>query len=77
MEFNIDKCVCMHLGTNNYKFYYSIGGIKLKNKEIEKDLGIIIDNNFKFLEQYCTAIKKADQILGIIKRKLKTRQKIL
>ena len=33
-------------------------GIKLKNVEQEKDLGIIMDKNFKFSEQCCIAVKK-------------------
>ena len=51
---------------NNNKFNYSIRRINLKkNIELEKDLGIIMDKNFKFSKQCCTAVKKANQILGI------------
>ena len=35
-----DKCVCMHLRIINNKFNYSMGGIKLKKLEQEKNVGI-------------------------------------
>jgi hypothetical protein len=71
MEFNLDKCVCMHVGNNNKKFNYKLGGVDLKKVEKEKDLGVIVDKNFKFSEQCAIAVKKANQILGVIKRKIK------
>ena len=52
MEFNIDKCVCMHLGTKNIKFNYNLGLLNLKSAEQEKDLSMIKDENMKFLQQF-------------------------
>ena len=75
MEFNLDKCVCMHLGQKNRNFNYHIGGINLKKVETEKDLGVTVDKSFKFSKQCATAVKKANQILGIIRRKMKTKTK--
>ena len=75
MEFNLDKCVCMHVGTNNKNFNYTIGGIKIKAVEKEKDLGVIIDKGFTFTEHIAAVVKKANQMLGIIKRKVKNKTK--
>ena len=58
MEFKIDKCLCQYLGTNNNKFNYTIGRIKFKNAEEGQDLSIIIDKNFIYSKQCCTAVKK-------------------
>ena len=39
----------------------------------QKDLGVIIDNNLKFHIHSASASKKANQILGIIKKSYNTR----
>ena len=75
MEFNLDKCVCMHVGTNNKNFNYNIGGVKIKAVEKEKDLGVIIDKGFTFTEHIAAVVKKTNQMLGIIKRKVKNKTK--
>ena len=41
------------------------GGIKTNEK---KDLGIIVDSNLKCVQHINTKVKKANQMLGIIKR---------
>ena len=73
MEFYLDKCVSMHVGTNSNKFNYNISSVKLK--AVEKDLGIMIDKGFKFTEHNGAAVKKANQMLGIIKHKIKNKTK--
>ena len=40
MEFNVEKCKIMHLGTNNPKRSYSMGDASLQATEEEKDLGV-------------------------------------
>ena len=50
MEFDLDKCVCMHVSTNNKNFNYDTGCVNMKFFEKEKDLGILIDKNFKLSE---------------------------
>ena len=76
MEFNLDKCVCMQMGSKTINFQYNIGGTILKTVDKEKDLGVVIDKNFKFTEQCALAVKKANQMLGIIKRKLSIKVKM-
>ena len=65
----------MHIGNINKNFIYHIGGVKLKTEAKEKDLGVIIDKNFKFSEQCAIAAKKANQMLGIINREVKNKTK--
>ena len=75
MEFSLEKCVCMHVGYRNKNFNYHLGETQLKSVEFEKDLSIIIDKNFKFTEQCANVVTKANQMLGIITRKIKYKSK--
>ena len=50
-----------------------MNGHMLEQVNYEKDLGIIIDNELKFHVQTFAAVKKANQILGIIKRTIATK----
>ena len=40
MSFNLDKCKIMHIGYNNSKQGYEMGGSKLVKVSEEKDLGV-------------------------------------
>ena len=45
----------------------------MENINSEKDLGALIDDSLKFPPQTAAATKKANQILGVIKRTYQTR----
>ena len=76
MLFNIEKCVVLHMGgKHNENFVYELGGKSLKSVEKERDLGVIIHKNCKASEQCTTAVNKANQILGMIKRNIKFKNK--
>ena len=75
MLFNLDKCVVIHMGNKNKKCLYELGGQKLKSVEQERDLGIIVHSNGKMSEQCTMSAKKANQILGMIKRNMKWKDK--
>jgi Reverse transcriptase (RNA-dependent DNA polymerase) len=47
MRFNVKKCKVMHLGRNNSKNEYVMGGSKLEVTREEKDLGVIISDSLK------------------------------
>ena len=47
MEFNVDRCVTMHIGCGNSKFQYSMQGRKVGTVETGKDLDVHISNNLK------------------------------
>ena len=68
MLFNTEKCSVIHLGSKNSKQQYNLCGNLLRESESERDLGIIVDCSMKFTEQCNTAIKKANSILGLIRR---------
>ena len=75
MEFNSDKCHIMHLGRNNQRFSYTMGGhapagTVLGCSEQEKDLGVIIHESLKPSKQCAAAAKKAHSVLGQMARSL-------
>ena len=77
MLFNLDKCVVIHMGNKNQKCLYELGGQNLKSVEQERDLGIIMHNSGKTSEQCTMAANKANQILGMIKRNIKWKDKYI
>jgi ribonucleases P/MRP protein subunit RPP40 len=42
MLFNVSKCKVMHIGRNNPKSDYVMGGNKLDSTKEEKDLGVTV-----------------------------------
>ena len=71
--FNKGKCNVMHLCYNNPKYTYYMSGdthtrVPLSETIAEKDLGVIVDNKLSFYEHVATATKKANNILGTIKK---------
>jgi len=75
MEFNMDKCVCIHVGKNNINYEYHLGTTKLNNSVKEKELGVIIDNSLNFSDQCAATVKKANRMLGVLRRKVKYKSK--
>ena len=73
LPFNAKKCKCMHFGHNNPNHTYVLDGQVLEAITNEKDLGVMVDNKLNFHVHAATATKKANQILGVIKRTYKTR----
>ena len=49
---------------------------RLEADRFERDLGVIGDDELKFHRQKATATKKANQILGIIKKSYQTRDAV-
>jgi ribonuclease P/MRP protein subunit RPP40 len=70
MSFNLDKCTVMHLGSKNPQCEYKMGNNILKKSKQERDLGVIMDSSGKSTEQCIMAVKKANTILGMIKRNI-------
>ena len=63
----------MHFGYRNPNHAYTLNGHMLEISDNEKDLGVIINDKLKFHIHTATATKKANQILGIIKKSFSTR----
>ena len=75
MNFNLSKCKVMHIGHSNEKNIYQMDSIKLKETNSEKDLGIVITNNFKSTNHCIQVEKKCNRLLGYIKRQFLYRNK--
>ena len=67
-SFNTSKCESLHIGKSNPKQQYTMNGYLLDNVDSKKDLGVIMDSELKFHIHASSAIKKANKILGLIKR---------
>ena len=63
MAFNKDKCHVLHLGRQNQKYEYSMGGEKLGAAEWEKDLGVIVSQSLRPSLQCAKAARTANGVL--------------
>lgn len=75
MECNADKSKVMHLGKKNKQAKYELQGKEMQVVVTEKDLGVMCKNDFKVDDQCAEASKKANRILGMIKRTITSRNK--
>jgi ribonuclease P/MRP protein subunit RPP40 len=75
MLFNTDKCTVVHMGKSNKESEYKMGTNKIAVSKQEKDLGVIVDKSGKSSEQCIVAVKKANGMLGMIKRNIKFKSK--
>ena len=76
MPFNADKCEVMHIGNNNAEYVYKLNDVEITATEAEKDLGVWTSNDLKSGLHCSNAAKKANQVLGLIKRQLRRKAKI-
>ena len=75
LGFNLDKCHMLPLGYNNMKHQYNINGNPVEAVREEKDLGVIVDDKLNFHKHILKASKKANSILGCIRRAIKYKDK--
>ena len=68
LKFNASKCHVLHFGGKNKKQNYSPCDHILTTVTEEKDLGVIISEDLKAEKNVAKNVKKADKILGIIRR---------
>ena len=52
-----------------------MGGIKLECAQVEKDLGVMVDENLLGSRQCVVAVKKANRMLGYIARSIEYKSK--
>ena len=75
LKFHPDKCHVLSLGKGkniNQKYKYTLGEVELQHVPREKDLGVIFDTSLTFEEHIQTQVKKANSIIGLIKRSFST-----
>lgn len=75
MEFNYKKCKVLHVGKGNNNFEYEMCSNWLEKVKEEKDLGVVVSNDLKNSKQCLEACKKANKMLGIIKRNVHYKSK--
>jgi len=75
MLFNTDKCKVLHFGFNNPHIDYSMDGVKLQLVKEEKDLGVTVSADIKWEKQCIEAVKKANKMLGLIKKNFQDKSK--
>ena len=51
LEFNLQKCVVMHYGSNNPRYPYEMGSTTLSEGSCEHDLGVIFSSDLKWKQQ--------------------------
>jgi len=77
MKLHPRKCKVLHLGHRNPRLEYKIGGEGadgghiLEETEVEKDLGVHVDNRLKFTEHVDTAVNKANRVLAALRHSFK------
>ena len=65
----------MHLGKNNARYQYSLRIDLLESSIEERDLGVLVDNRMT-MSQHCALMdKKANGILGSIRRDVVSRSR--
>ena len=68
MKFDVKKCKTMHHGHSNSKLQYWLDGNVLNSNSCEKDVRVWISSDLKFTHHVTEAYRKANRMLGMIKR---------
>ncbi|KAK4806781.1 hypothetical protein QYF61_005577 [Mycteria americana] len=68
IQFNKGKGKVLPLGRNNPRYQYMLGATQLESSSAEKDLGVLVDTRLNMSQQRALATKRANGILGCIRR---------
>jgi len=75
IKFKKDKCRVLHLGRNNPMHQYRLGVNLLQSSSEERDLGVLVDDRLTMSQQRALAAKKANGLLGCIKKSVASRSR--
>ena len=68
LKFHPDKCKVLRIGHGHPEFTYTLttetGENPLECSHVEKDLGILVDDQLKFTQQVQQAVSKTNRLLG-------------
>ncbi|KAJ7395657.1 hypothetical protein BTVI_153008 [Pitangus sulphuratus] len=73
LNFNKGKCKVLHLRRNNPMHQYRRWADLLESHAREKDLGVLVDNKLSMNQQCVPVVKKANRILGYIRKSTASR----
>ena len=68
MNFNVDKCKCVHIGRNNKDHGYYIGDNIVQESSSEKDLGVIVESTMDWGKQCANVARSGNMMLSQINR---------
>ena len=77
MRLNNAKWKVLHLGFGNPSYMYSLGEEILESSSAWKDLGVLVNEKYNLSQQYVLVARKANCILGFIKREVASRASAL
>ena len=78
LKFHPDKCHLLTLGkfeNTTHCHKYKVGGKVVEHALDEKDLGVITDSEMSFAEHIIEKVRKANSIVGIIRRSFTSQDK--
>ena len=76
LKFNVDKCKVVHVKHNDNPHHdYFLDGLKLKESDQERDLGVLTSDTLLWNDQIKSCIAKANKMISWIVRNLVLREK--
>jgi len=75
VKFKKSKYSVLQLGRNNLMHQYRLGMDLLESSSAERDLGVLVDDKLTMSQQYALVSKKANGILGCIRRSVASRSR--
>jgi len=75
MRFNKGKSRVLHLGRNNPMHQYRLKADLLESSSVERDRGVLVDDMLTMIQHCAFVAKKANGILGCIKRSVASRSR--
>ena len=75
MKFNKGKCRVLHLGRNNPMHQYRLRADLLQSSSVERNLSVLVDDRLTMSQQCALVAKKANGILGCIKKSVASRSR--